>query len=128
MSVTIAEAYKNHYLAKSASIRKMSQSTFASLKPLFIRSIAETPIRGCKCEYCQNFGLLRETLIASGFKAYQRTMPVRLKFPGARFEKLISVMKTSMRNHTTAIRFMSILNPMICLKKLCYEAVHWVWC
>ena len=46
----------------------MGQSTFTGLKPLFVRSISETPIRGCKCEYCQNIGLIHDTLIALGFK------------------------------------------------------------
>ena len=68
MSCTIADAYNKHYLVKSMSKRKMGQSTFAGLKPLFVRSISETPIQGCKCEYCQNLGLIRDTLIALGFK------------------------------------------------------------
>ena len=46
----------------------MGQSTFATLKPIFVKSISEMPIRGCKCEYCQNLGLIRETLIGLGFK------------------------------------------------------------
>ena len=58
MSCTISEAYNKHYLVKSTSERKMGESTFAALKPLFVRSIAETPLRGCKCEYCQNLGLI----------------------------------------------------------------------
>ena len=68
MSCTIADAYHKHYLVKSTSKRKMGQSTFAALKPLFVRSISEPPLRGCKCEYCQNLGLIHDTLIALGFK------------------------------------------------------------
>ena len=68
MLCTIADAYNKHYLVKSTSKRKMGQSTFTGLKPLFVRSISETPIQGCKCEYCQNLGLIRDTLIALGFK------------------------------------------------------------
>ena len=68
MSCTIEEAYTHHYLEKSKSERKMGRSTFAALKPLFVRSISETPIRGCKCEYCQNVGLIHDTLIGIGFK------------------------------------------------------------
>ena len=68
MPCTIDEAYMNHYFEKAKSECKMARSTFAALKPLFVRSIAETPIRGCKCEYCQNFGLLCDTLIGIGFK------------------------------------------------------------
>ena len=58
MSCTIADAYTNHYLVKSKSARKMGQSMFAALKPIFVKSISEMPIRGCKCEYCQNLGLI----------------------------------------------------------------------
>ena len=72
MSCTIADAYNKHYLVKSTSKRKVGQSTFAGLKPLFVRSISETPLRGCKCEYCQNLGLIRETLIALGFKGISK--------------------------------------------------------
>ena len=68
MSCTIEDAYHRHYLVKSTSKRKIGQSTFAALKPLFVRSISETPLRGCKCEYCQNLGLIRDTLITLGFK------------------------------------------------------------
>ena len=66
MSCTIADAYNKHYLVKSMSKQKMSQS--AGLKPLFVRSISKTPIRGCKCEYCQNLGFIHDTQIALGFK------------------------------------------------------------
>ena len=68
MSCTIADAYHKHYLVKSTSKHKMGQSTFTALKPLFVRSISETPLWGCKCEYCQNLGLIHDTLIALGFK------------------------------------------------------------
>ena len=76
MSCTIADAYNKHYLVKSTSQRKMCQSTFAGLKPLFVRSISETPIQGCKCEYCQNIGLIHDTLIALGFKGIPKNSPV----------------------------------------------------
>ena len=87
MSCTIAEAYKNHYLTKSVSERKMGQSTFASLKPLFIRSISETPIRGCKCEYCQNFGMLRDKLIAMGFKGIPKNHSSSIEITWCTFRK-----------------------------------------
>ena len=66
----------------------MSQSTFASLKPLFIRSIAETPVRGCKCEYCQNFGLLCDTLIASGFKGIPKNHACSIEISWCPFRKV----------------------------------------
>ena len=68
MSCTISDVYNKHYLAKSTSKQKMGQSTFTALKPLFVRSISEMPLQGCKCEYCQNLGLIRDTLIALAFK------------------------------------------------------------
>ena len=80
MSCTIADAYNKHYLVKSTSKQKMGQSTFAGLKPLFVRSISVIPIWGCKCEYCQNIGLIRDTLIALGFKGSKesrKTMPAQ---------------------------------------------------
>ena len=67
MSCTLADGYNKHYLAKSTSKRKMGQST---LKPLFVRSISDTPVRACKCEYCQNFGLIHDVLIVLGFKSH----------------------------------------------------------
>lgn len=67
MSVTIEEAYQI-YLQKSESERKVARSTFMNMKPDYVRTIGQTPIRGCKCEYCTNFGFLRETLIGKGFK------------------------------------------------------------
>ena len=87
MSCTIAEAYTNHYLPKSESVRKMGQSTFTSLKPLFVRSINETPIGGCKCEYCQNFGMLRDKLIAMGFKGIPKNHSCSIEITWCSFRK-----------------------------------------
>ncbi|MCG8627024.1 MAG: hypothetical protein MJE68_34120, partial [Proteobacteria bacterium] len=64
---TVDETYRNHYIPKSGE-RKMARSTFAALKPNTVRTLTATPLRGCKCEYCQNLGLLRETLIGLGFQ------------------------------------------------------------
>ena len=86
MSCTIDEAY-THYLDKSTSERKMARSTFAELKPLFIRSIAETPIRGCKCEYCQNIGLIRDTLIGIGFKGIPKNHSCSIEITWCQFRK-----------------------------------------
>ena len=57
MSMTLKEAYQQ-YLRKCLTKRKVAESTFCAMKPKTIRTIQETPLRGCKCEYCQNFGLL----------------------------------------------------------------------
>ena len=67
MSMTLNEAYRV-YLSQSTSERKMARSTFSCLKPDNVRTISETPLHGCKCEYCQNLGMLRSTLIGLGFK------------------------------------------------------------
>ena len=61
-------AYKNHYLVKSRFKRKLGLTSFTSLKPSFVKKVRQTPLRGCKCEYCQNLGLLHESMIGIGFK------------------------------------------------------------
>ena len=33
-----------------------------------MKKVRQMPLRGCKCEYCQNLGLLRESMIGIGFK------------------------------------------------------------
>ena len=68
MSCTIEEAYKNHYLVKSRFKRKLGLTSFTSLKPSFVKKVRQTPLRGCKCEYCQNLGLLHKSIIDIGFK------------------------------------------------------------
>ena len=87
MSCTIAEAYNKHYLPKSRNNRKMGQSSFASLQPLFVRSISETPIQGCKCEYCQNLGLIWDTLIALGFKGIPKNHTCSIEVTWCAFRK-----------------------------------------
>ena len=67
MSMTLKEAYQV-YLRKCQTDRKVADSTFSAMKPKMIRTVQETPLHGCKCEYCQNLGLLQETLIGLGFK------------------------------------------------------------
>ena len=87
MSCTIDEAYMNHYLEKAKSEHKMARSTFTALKPLFVKSIAETTIRGCKCKYCQNFGLLRDTLIGIGFKGIPKNHSCSIEISWCLFSK-----------------------------------------
>ena len=67
MAMTLKEAYQV-YLRKCLTERKVAESTFCAMKPNTIHTVQETPFCGCKCEYCQNFGLLREMLIGLGFK------------------------------------------------------------
>ena len=68
MSCTIEEAYKNHYRVKSRFKRKLGLTSFTSLKPSFVKKVWQMTLRGCKCEYCKNLGLLRESMIGIGFK------------------------------------------------------------
>lgn len=67
MSCTTDEAYEI-YLRKCQSARKVARSTFKSLRPDYVRTIQQTPLRGCKCEQCTDLGFLRETMIGKGFK------------------------------------------------------------
>ena len=89
MSCTIADAYNKHYLVKSTTERKMGQSTFAALKPLNVRSISEMPLRGCKCEYCQNIGLIHDTLIALGFKGIPKNHACSIEVTWCPFRKRV---------------------------------------
>ena len=68
MSCTIEEAYKNHYLVKSRFKRKLGLTSFKSLKPSLVKKVWQTPLPGCKCKYCQNLGLIRESMIGIWFK------------------------------------------------------------
>ena len=68
MSCTIEEAYKNHYLVKSSFERKLGLTSFTGLKPSFVKKVRQTPLQGCKCEYSQNFPLIRESMIGIGLK------------------------------------------------------------
>ena len=52
-----------------------------------VRSIAETPIRGCKCEYCQNFALLCDTLIGIGFKGIPKNHSCSIEILWCPFRK-----------------------------------------
>ena len=68
MSCTIKEAYNNHYLVKSRFKRKLGLTSFTSLKPSFVKKVRQMPLQDCKCEYCQNLGLICDTMIGIGFK------------------------------------------------------------
>ena len=57
MTMKIKEAYQV-YLRKSQTHWKVAESTFCSMKANSICTVQETPLCGCKCKYCQHFGLL----------------------------------------------------------------------
>ena len=68
ISITMLEAFNNHCVVKIEGSRKMSFKSFCALKPDDIRTIQQTPLRGCECEYCQNLGIVWEKLIGLGMK------------------------------------------------------------
>ena len=70
---TLHEAY-GVYLKKCHRKRKVAEKTLESLKPRYIRTVNETPLRGAQCEYCANFGRTREMLIALGIKGIPRNL------------------------------------------------------
>ena len=41
---------------------------FALLKPKYIKTIQDTPLRGCSWDDCSNFAQTRDTLVALGIK------------------------------------------------------------
>ena len=67
MSCTLSKAHQI-YLAKCRTKRKVAEKTFAALKPKYMKTIQETLLRGCHCEYCANFSKSRQTLIGFGIK------------------------------------------------------------
>ena len=81
MSCTIKEAYKNHYLVKSRFKHKLglTLTSFTSLKPLFVEKVWLMPLRGCKCKYCQNLGLIHDTMIGIGFKGISKNHSCSIK-------------------------------------------------
>ena len=85
MSCTIEEAYKNHYLVKSRFKRKLGLTSFTSLKPSFVKKVRQMPLRCCKCEYCQNLGLLHKSMIGIGFKGIPRNHSCSIKTTWCKF-------------------------------------------
>ena len=86
MNMTLKEAYQV-YLRKCQTDRKVADSTFSTMKPKLIHTVQETPLRGCKCEYCQNLGLLRETLIGLGFKGIPKNHAASIEITWCNFRR-----------------------------------------
>ena len=59
-------------MRKCKSDRLVAEKTFEALKPSFVHTVQETPLRGARCEYCANFGKTREALIGLGMKCIPR--------------------------------------------------------
>ena len=86
MHFTIREAYAV-YVRKNPRKRVVAEKTFEALKPKFIRTVQETPLRGARCEYCANFGKVREALIGIGFKGIPRNHADSIELTWCSFRK-----------------------------------------
>ena len=71
MACTIHEAHQK-YIRKSTTKRQVAEKTFAALRPKEVKTVQDTPLRLCLCEYCANFNKTRETLIGMGIKGIPR--------------------------------------------------------
>ena len=71
MACTIHEAHQK-YIAKCTTERKVAEKTFAALRPKEVKTVQDTPLHLCLCEYCANFNKTRETLIGMGLKGIPR--------------------------------------------------------
>ena len=71
MFFTFHEAY-GVYLKKCNRKRKVAEKTFEALKLKYIRTVNGTPLHGAWCEYCANFGKMREAFIVLGIKGIPR--------------------------------------------------------
>ena len=58
MSTILLEAYSQHYLPKCSTEHKISFKAFCKMRPHEVHTIQQMPLCGCKCEYCQNLGIL----------------------------------------------------------------------
>ena len=87
MSLTILEAYEQHYLVKAKSERKMSFKAFCNLRPPSVRTIQQTPLRGCKCKYCQNLGIMHDKLIGLGLTGIPKNHACSIEVTWCPFRK-----------------------------------------
>ena len=65
----------------------MAESTFCAMKPNSIHTVQETPLHGCKYEYCQNFGLLQEMLIGLGLKGIPKNHAASIETTWCKFQQ-----------------------------------------
>ena len=86
MHFTIREAY-GVYLKKCKLKQIVAEKTFEALKPKFVRTVQETPLRGARCEYCANFAKTREALIAVGMKGIPRNHAEAIEATWCPFKK-----------------------------------------
>ena len=86
VTMTLKEAYQV-FSRKCQTHLKVAESTFCSMKANSICTIQETSLHGCKCEHCQNFGLLQETLIGLGFKGISKNYAAAIDITWCRFRQ-----------------------------------------
>ena len=97
MSMTLKEAYFTQYLLKAKEERKMSLASFCSLKPQNFRTIQQIPLRGCKCDYCQSLGIVREKLIGIGFKGIPKNHACSIEATWCSFCSVSKCSNTSLK-------------------------------
>ena len=113
MACTIHEAYQK-YIAKCTTERKVAEKTFAALRPKEVKTVQDTPLRLCWCEYCANFNKTRETLIGMGLKGIPRNH-------SACIEKTLCKFRTEECNEDN-IRNPCVHNefpPKKCVQRIC---------
>ena len=96
MHFTLWEAYQV-YLQKCRLKRKVAEKTFESLKPKDVRTVQETPLQGARCEYCANFGKVRESLIALGIKGIPHNYAEAIEATWCPFQTEITSCFTSLK-------------------------------
>ena len=95
--MTLKEAHFTQYLLKAKEERKMSLASFCSLKPHNFRTIQQTPLRGCKCDYCQNLGIVREKLTGIGFKGIPKNHACSIEATWCSFLSVSNYSNTSLK-------------------------------
>ena len=75
----------------------MSLASFCSLKPQNFRTIQQTPLRGCKCNYCQNLGIVREKLIGIGIKGIPKNHACSIEATWCSFHSVSKCSNTSLK-------------------------------
>ena len=87
MSTTLLEVYSQHYLPKCSTECKMSFKAFCKMRPHEVCTIQQMPLHGCKCEYCQNLGILQEKLIGIGISGIPKNHACSIEVTWCPFQK-----------------------------------------
>ena len=65
----------------------MSFKAFCKMRPHEVRTIQQMPLHGCKCEYCQNLGILQEKLIGIGICGIPKNHACSIEVTWCPFQK-----------------------------------------